>query len=164
MNLAYQVHHVIFVASLPKSIILSVNTWPANAAEQQWLETYYLPLPLLDSENTVYGDETEANYADDIFRLTNQARADKKHTILERDPHLDAIAQAMAISMAKEDFFDHVNPQGMDVFERISATDSPEWWNSGENIAAGYQTPAECHKGWMDSGGHRKRGRVTANR
>ena len=135
---------------------LSLNTWPANPVEQQWLDAYYLPLPGLGSEYAVYGAATEAAYADDIFRLTNKARTDKKHTPLKRDSHLDAIAQAMAISMAREGFFDHINPQGMDVFERINATDAPEWWISGENIAAGYQNPAQCHKGWMDSGGHRK--------
>lgn len=138
------------------SLPLSLNAWPAKPEEQQWLDTYYLPLPAFDNKYTVYGDATEAAYAADIFQLTNKARVDKKHTPLKRDRHLDAIAQAMAISMAREGFFDHINPQGMDVFERINATDSPEWWTSGENIAAGYQNPAECHKGWMDSGGHRK--------
>ncbi len=136
--------------------VLTMNTWPAKPGEQQWLNNYYLPLPELDSQYAVYGNAKQAGYADDIFRMANQARADKKHTILMRDPHLDAVAQAMAVSMAKEGFFDHVNPQGMDVFERIDVTDAPEWWTSGENIAAGYQNPAECHKGWMDSGGHRK--------
>ena len=134
----------------------SANNWPRDKNELRWLNQYYLSLPRLDSQYSVYTSRQEQDWADEVFRLTNQERRDKKHTPLKRDSHLDAIAQAMAKHMAEDGFFDHVNPLGLDAFDRIDCTDAPEWWSAGENIAAGYRGPQQAHKGWMDSSGHKK--------
>jgi uncharacterized protein YkwD len=56
--------------------------------------------------------------------------------------------------MAEEEFFDHVDPQGTDPFDRMEAagfTGSLPW---GENIAAGYPTAQDVFDGWMGSPGH----------
>ena len=132
------------------------NNWPTGKVDLDWLTGYYLTLPAIDSEFSVYDDAEQQRYAEEVFELTNQARVDKKHTPVRRVPWLDAVAQAQAKHMAYNNYFEHDSPQGMTIFDRIEAPDGPEWWHAGENIAAGYRTPQQAHKSWMDSGGHRK--------
>jgi uncharacterized protein YkwD len=127
-----------------------------SSAAQDWLSRCFFVLPSLDSATKVYSDNSAARYADDIFEQTNQLRAKKKLRTLQRDPHLDAVAQAHALDMAMQGFFDHLSPQGMDVFDRMESAGCPRWWTGGENIAAGYRTPAIAVKAWMDSPGHRR--------
>lgn len=133
-----------------------LNSWPTNNKELTWLEEWFLVLPPIDSPLGVYNTAQEVEYADEIFELTNFQREKKGHTPLRRDPHLDAVAQAHAMHMAEEGFFDHPNTMGMDVFDRLDATDPPDWWTAGENIAAGYPNAQAAVKGWMDSSGHKK--------
>lgn len=135
---------------------LQQNDWPTSRVDLDWLTGYYLPLPAIDSEHSVYEDGEQERYAARIFELTNAARIDKKHTPVQRVPWLDAVAQAQAKHMAVNGYFEHDSPQGMTIFDRIEAPDGPDWWHAGENIAAGYRTPEQAHKSWMDSGGHRK--------
>lgn len=130
--------------------------WPQDRAGRRWLTDWYVTLPALSSPYGVYGTAEAAAQADEIFRLLNAERIDKQHTPLRRDPHLDAVAQAHARHMAEAGFFDHPNPQGMEVFERLDAAGAPAWWTAGENIASGYRNAHEAHKGWMDSKGHKK--------
>lgn len=132
------------------------NHWPTKATDLDWLQNYYLTLPALDSQYSVYDDAQQQDYAAKVFQYTNDARTDKKHTPLQRVAWLDAVAQAQAKHMAINGYFEHDSPQGMTIFDRIEAPDGPEWWSAGENIAAGYTTPEQAHKSWMDSGGHRK--------
>jgi uncharacterized protein YkwD len=132
------------------------NKWPTNAVDLDWLQNYYLTLPAIDSQYSVYDDAQQQDYAAKVFAYTNDARIDKKHTPLQRVAWLDAVAQAQAKHMAINGYFEHDSPQGMTIFDRVEAPDGPEWWSAGENIAAGYQTPEQAHKSWMDSGGHRK--------
>jgi hypothetical protein len=56
--------------------------------------------------------------------------------------------------MADRNFFDHVNPDGDDPFDRMADAgfSGAEPW--GENIAAGAPTPEIVVQGWMDSPGH----------
>lgn len=130
--------------------------WPQDRSARQWLSDWYVTLPPLSSAYSVYGNAQAADQADEVFRLLNAERIDKKLTPLTRDPHLDAVAQAHARHMAETGFFDHANPQGMQVFERINAAGGPDWWIAGENIGAGYRNAREAHQGWMNSKGHRK--------
>jgi len=132
------------------------NDWPTNSVDLDWLQNYYLNLPALDSQFSVYDNAQQQEYAARVFEFTNDARIDKKHTPLKRVAWLDAVAQAQAKHMAINGYFEHDSPQGMTIFDRIEAPDGPEWWSAGENIAAGYETPQQAHKSWMDSGGHRK--------
>lgn len=125
-------------------------------AQQEWLDKYYLPLPATGAAYGIYPDAQAQAYADEVFTRTNAEREKKGHTVLRRNPHLDAVAQAHAIHMAKGRFFEHESPLGMEVFERLDAAGCPSWSWAGENIAAGYRTPQIAMKEWMDSSGHRK--------
>jgi hypothetical protein len=55
--------------------------------------------------------------------------------------------------MHVRDFFSHTSPDGRSPGDRIKAAGYGAWaW--GENIAAGFETPAEVMAGWMRSEGH----------
>ena len=133
----------------------SMNHWPGGRS-LEWVSSYYCCLPALQGENAVYQDARARQYADEILRMTNEARAKKGHPPLKRSPHLDAVSQAHALHMAERGFFEHEDPLGLEAWDRMEAADCPEYWLSGENIAAGYRTPEQAHKSWMDSDGHRK--------
>jgi uncharacterized protein YkwD len=130
--------------------------WPQDRIQRQWLSDWYVTLPPLSAPYGVYGTAEAAANADEIYRLLNAERSDRKLPPLTRDPHLDAVAQAHARHMAEAGFFDHPNPQGMEVFQRLDAAGAPNWWSAGENIAAGYRNAYEAHTGWMNSKGHKK--------
>jgi len=59
--------------------------------------------------------------------------------------------------MADTGTFSHDSPGGPNgdtMVERINATGYSGWTRVGENIAAGYTTPADVVLGWMESDGH----------
>ncbi|MFE6509535.1 CAP domain-containing protein [Nocardioides sp. NPDC057767] len=82
-----------------------------------------------------------------IKRLANSARADAGLDPLTRDSALDGLARTWAYKIAADGELSH-NP---DLAEQV-----PEGWQGvGENVAMGYPTGAEMHRGWMNSDGHR---------
>ena len=99
---------------------------------------------------------------DAVYALVNEARStgqtcgDVRFPAvppLKRNAELDGAAEDFAQLMAEQDFFSHVAPGGADPGDRI--TEAGYTWSSyGENIAAGYDTPAEVVQGWLDSPGH----------
>ena len=135
--------------------VASANHWPSGSS-LEWVESYYLPLPTLQGDLSVYQDARAQRYADEIFRMTNEARAKKGHPPLQRSRQLDGVSQAHAVHMASRGFFEHEDPYGLSAWDRMEAADCPRYWLSGENIAAGYRNADEAHESWMDSDGHRK--------
>ncbi|SFY47661.1 sigma-70 family RNA polymerase sigma factor [Streptomyces sp. F-1] len=89
-----------------------------------------------------------------VIALVNQERAKAGCSPLTEDPQLDRAAQAHSDDMAARHFFDHVNPDGADPGQRITAA-GYRWSTYGENIAMGQQTPASVMNSWMNSPGHR---------
>ncbi|NGN93639.1 CAP domain-containing protein [Nocardioides sp. KC13] len=82
-----------------------------------------------------------------IKRLANAARAEAGLDPLTRDSDLDELARTWAYKIAADGELSH-NP---DLAEQV-----PEGWQGvGENVAMGYPTGAEMHRGWMNSDGHR---------
>ncbi|MFE6646381.1 CAP domain-containing protein [Nocardioides sp. NPDC057772] len=82
-----------------------------------------------------------------IKRLANAARAEAGLDPLTRDSALDELARRWAYEIAADGELSH-NP---DLAEQV-----PEGWQGvGENVAMGYPTGAEMHRGWMNSDGHR---------
>lgn len=72
----------------------------------------------------------------EIHRLTNEMRAEKKLAPLDSLSELDGLARRHSQNMAKTNFFDHVDPQGNSPADRM-AKFLPQLLsaNSGENIA-----------------------------
>jgi Ca2+-binding RTX toxin-like protein len=90
-----------------------------------------------------------------LLQLVNQARADAGLNSLTLSEKLDVAADQHAERMATRDFFAHLDPDtGTRSSDRILAA-GYDWQIAAENIAAGYDTPAEVFQGWMNSPGHR---------
>ncbi len=64
---------------------------------------------------------------------------------------LTLAARAQSLDMAERDFFDHVNPDGLDPTDRANAQGYTG--TAGENIAAGYAGIDEVHAAWLESVG-----------
>jgi len=92
-----------------------------------------------------------------VHALINGERAGDGSAALTHDEALRRVARAHSEDMARRDFFDHTNPDGLDPFDRL-AMDSISYYAAGENIAwnQGYADPAAVAvTGWMNSAGHR---------
>ncbi|MEO1271126.1 MAG: CAP domain-containing protein, partial [Myxococcota bacterium] len=68
---------------------------------------------------------------------------------------LGQVAREHSQDMAVRGYFDHVNPEGEQPWDRMERNGVTGWRSVGENIAAGYPTPQEVQEGWMNSPGHR---------
>ncbi|HIJ75046.1 MAG TPA: hypothetical protein HPP83_13200 [Candidatus Hydrogenedentes bacterium] len=93
---------------------------------------------------------------EDAFDAVNQERVAEGLSILTMREDLRAVARAHSEDMADRDFFDHVNPDGDDPFDRMA--DAAITYNTaGENIAwTNYSNAVEqVVDGWMNSPGHR---------
>ena len=67
---------------------------------------------------------------------------------------LVAAARGHSNDMAINDFFSHTGSDGSSPWDRIERQ-GYSLASGGENIAAGYSTPASVMDGWMNSPGHR---------
>jgi uncharacterized protein YkwD len=81
--------------------------------------------------------------------LVNHERAEHGLPGLAANGRLDRSAQGWTNEMVSHRDFTH----GADFASRISAVGF-DWSTVGENIAAGYQTPASVVRAWMQSTGH----------
>jgi uncharacterized protein YkwD len=105
---------------------------------------------------------TASAFEAEVLRLTNQIRATGTtcgareygpKPPLTAHPDLGRAAREYARRMGEEGFFAHVSPSGDDPGDRAESA-GYDWSSYGENIAAGYDTPAEVVQGWHDSVGH----------
>jgi uncharacterized protein YkwD len=91
----------------------------------------------------------------EVVALTNRARLENGcDVMLTSSPLLDRAAQGHSEDMAQRGYFDHISPDGTGPAERLAAV-GYHWSRYGENIAAGYTSPAQVVEGWMNSPGHR---------
>lgn len=89
-----------------------------------------------------------------VLHLTNLEREQNGVPPLRWHDQLAAAAEGHCIDMANQDYFDHTSLDGRSPWDRIRA-EGYDFLAAGENIAAGYATPAEVMVGWMNSPGHR---------
>jgi len=101
-------------------------------------------------------------YEDQVLTLINQRRAAgatcggvAKPPVgpVVTDSALREASRCHSLDMAVQGYFSHTGKDGSSPWDRIAAagyTASP----TGENIAAGYQTPQAVVEGWMTSTGH----------
>ncbi|HEY3187991.1 MAG TPA: CAP domain-containing protein [Solirubrobacteraceae bacterium] len=93
--------------------------------------------------------------------LLNHVRHQHGLRRLRPSGKLRSAAQAYSWAMVRNDFFDHVPPQGSTLLGRVRKTaylSSARGWALGENIAWGsgpLATPRRTMKAWMHSAGHR---------
>ena len=89
-----------------------------------------------------------------VLTLLNQERTSRGIPALTINNQLRNAALKHTQDMACNDFMSHTGSDGSSPGNRITAAgyDFSTW---GENIAAGYTTPASVVDAWMDSTGHR---------
>jgi uncharacterized protein YkwD len=98
------------------------------------------------------GDERRA------FDLINAARRARGESSLVWDAELTRMARLHSENMARQNFFDHVDPQGRNMTMRASACGVCGWSAIAENIAynSGYDDPAGfAVERWLVSPKHR---------
>jgi uncharacterized protein YkwD len=104
----------------------------------------------------------------EVLRLTNQART-AGYTCVDADsdtktamPAVPALtwnaklafaARGHSSDMATNNYFSHTSRDGTTFSQRITRA-GYRWSSAGENIAAGYATPAAVVTGWLRSYGH----------
>jgi uncharacterized protein YkwD len=95
----------------------------------------------------------------EVIRLVNLQRTSRGLQPLAYNSSLTEAARAHNLDMIVNDFFDHTGSDGSRPAQRACAQGYvPFDWGEcfvGENIAAGYCTPAEVMEAWMNSSGHR---------
>jgi uncharacterized protein YkwD len=102
-----------------------------------------------------HADAPPATFEEQVVELTNIERAATGLPPLKQAALLEGVAEAHSQRMAEGDFVMHCDPESKLLpWERM--TRSGYIWNwAGENLAAGYSTPAAVMTGWMGSAGHR---------
>lgn len=109
------------------------------------------PLPLPSVGGFVGGmSAAEA----EVFRLVNVERAKVGCNALVPNMTVTNVARAHSANMAEQDDMSH-ELDGRDAGDRLHAS-GLLYSGWGENIARGYDTPAEVMSGWMSSPGHRE--------
>ena len=102
-------------------------------------------------------DATTNQLRNDIITLTNVERTSRELIALVSSDQITAVAQAHARDMSERDFFEHINPDGEDPFDRLTAG-GVTYGYAGENIAFFSATSDLAERvvtGWMNSPGHR---------
>ena len=94
----------------------------------------------------------ESGLEGEVLALVNVQRAAAGCGALTADPALAAVARAHSADMRDRHFFDHVNPDNLDPFERAARAGLEA---HAENIAYGQPDPAAVMDAWMNSAGHR---------
>ena len=87
-----------------------------------------------------------------VLALVNAQRAAAGCGALAGDAALASVARAHSADMRDRGFFDHVNPDGLDPFDRAERAGLSA---RAENIASGQQDAATVMDAWMNSAGHR---------
>ncbi|MGB7085493.1 MAG: CAP domain-containing protein [Phormidesmis sp.] len=93
-------------------------------------------------------------FANEVLKLTNQFRAKNNLPPLKSNGELTQTAQTYSETMARQDFFSHTGKDGSKPWDRAKDAGYTARY-MGENIAAGYQSPAQVVEGWINSPGHR---------
>ncbi|RYY40687.1 MAG: hypothetical protein EOO08_06040 [Chitinophagaceae bacterium] len=88
-----------------------------------------------------------------MLELVNEERANAGLPPLRTDPEMMAVARAHAADMFARGYFSHYTPEKKDPFDRME-TAHVSFTTAGENLALG-QTLLICHRGLMNSPGHR---------
>ncbi|SFE92267.1 S-layer homology domain-containing protein [Alteribacillus iranensis] len=105
-----------------------------------------------------YAEPTKAlkeSYERQIFYLANAQRKRFSKPLLQWDDVVAGTARSHSANMSGSNFFDHMNPDGEDPFDRM-ASDGVRFYNAAENIAYGQVSPLYAHQSWMNSESHRQ--------
>ncbi|MFG1707102.1 CAP domain-containing protein [Nonomuraea sp. M3C6] len=112
-----------------------------------------------DAPAHVLGDEDDSvrllgGMAGKVVSLTNSARARQGCGPLRVNAALTRSARTHSLEMARSGQLVHNSPNGASPWDRMER--AGYHWGAAENIGAGYTSPDEAVRGWLDSRDHRK--------
>jgi hypothetical protein len=102
----------------------------------------------------LFAGATWADFESEVIELANIEREARKLHPLSYSEELTVAARRHSQDMGDQNYFDHTSLDGREFYERITDV-GYDYQTCGENIAAGYATPAAVVEGWMNSDGHR---------
>src|SRR5215210_5465160 len=106
-------------------------------------------LPFKD-DNPKVREDLEAK----MLVLVNEERQKVGLKALKADPEMLVVARGHSKDMFARGYFSHETPEGLSPFDRMKKA-KVRYFAAGENLALG-QTLNICHRGLMNSPGHRK--------
>lgn len=112
-------------------------------------------------------EPVNADFEQRVVELVNDERNKQNLPPLKRNRDLDYAARYHARDMAEDGYFNHDSYDGGVKVCGWSTRVGKFYtgWNSlAENIAAGYATPEDVMRGWMNSDGHRRNILSSSNR
>jgi uncharacterized protein YkwD len=101
----------------------------------------------------VASPKTRPDLESEMLLLVNEERKKAGLPVLKPDPELTLVARAHSKDMFARGYFSHYTPEKADPFDRMKAA-HVRFLAAGENLALG-QNLDICHKGLMNSPGHR---------
>ncbi len=104
---------------------------------------------------TETGDSRQLSIEEELLRLTNEYRASLGLPPVLPHPVAQQQARAVARHMRVHEFTAHVNPEGDGPGDRLHRV-GLEAEAYGENIAWGWDTPAQAFRFWVGSPPHRE--------
>jgi uncharacterized protein YkwD len=144
------------MTALVATLLLALVTLSAGAAsvdqssDQGPSDEGQATLPLPDPTA-----RARATLAEDVVRLTNDARAKEGLAPLQPNDALMTSAQEYAVALAPGTCFAHNCPPVPAQRDRLAQAGYGGWQRIGENIAAGDKTAESVVTGWLESPGHR---------
>ncbi|NSL52708.1 transporter [Bacillus sp. P2(2020)] len=108
----------------------------------------------VSEDQRLSNDSGIGDFEREVFLLVNEERKKAGLPGLVFDEELSVVAEEKSRDMAENDYFDHQSPTYGSPFEMMEFF-GIKYRTAGENIAAGYQTPENVVKAWMNSPGHR---------
>lgn len=96
--------------------------------------------------------DASSDFEAEVVRLVNIERKKNGLSPLTQDSLICKAADIRAEEINK--VFSHTRPDGSSCFTALDGL-GVDYVSAGENIAAGYRTPAAVVEGWMNSSGHR---------
>lgn len=88
------------------------------------------------------------------YYLLNASRHEYGYQMLERNAEVDQVAYQHSLDMAERNFFDHNDPDGNGLKERLMEN-NVVYTYAGENIATGHTSPIFAHHSLLNSPSHR---------
>lgn len=100
--------------------------------------------------NIFFADITKATLVDYV----NQTRQSMGLGTLTNNPKLDQAAQLKAEDMVRNQYFEHVSPNGITPWFWFAKT-GYDYKYAGENLAIGFYDSAEVYNAWLNSPSHK---------
>lgn len=150
----------------------SSNVAPKLALQVEWLEDKLAPVfndavsrsinkvtvepqskTTVDLQFTVTDPTVRPELEEQMLTLINAERMKQRLRALVADPEVLPVARAHSIDMFARGYFSHQTPEGLMPSDRVKRS-KVRYLIMGENLALG-QTLSICHRGLMNSPGHR---------